>query len=118
MGRAIVAGKSKRRSAKSFTPKPVWFGGTIFGTLDLRRREILAFEEFPRESEDFTIRGLIQGFDAHDARRKQRRVIADKAREFLLGRAVTDNQDFMRRLQRANDRCQIRLAVMGVPRTN
>jgi hypothetical protein len=92
--------------------------GRQYRALNLRRREVLGFKEFSRECQDFSFGGLIHGFDTHDTRRKQWRVIADEAGKFVLGRAVTDNQNLMRRLQGAHHRCQIGLAVVGVPGAN
>jgi hypothetical protein len=45
-------------------------------------------------------------------------VIVNKTGEFILGRAMADNQDFVARLQSGNDRRQIALAVMRVAGTD
>ena len=86
-----------------------------YKALELRRREILALEEFAREGNDFALCRLIDGFDTHDARRQQRRVIANETGKLILGGAMADNEDFMRGLQGADHRRKIRFGVMGMP---
>ena len=86
-----------------------------FRALQLRRREILALEKFTREGNDFALCRLIDGFDTHDVRRKQRRVIADEPGKFILGGAMTDNHDFMRGFQGATTAARYDLASWACP---